>query len=293
VLFSQSQPAVHAQASPISSASLPAQSTDGTFDPKNISPLEQRSSPWELTNPQPLPDDIVKKFIEPLVWVKIPKGFAGVWETRKRLIQILGSDASLNDMPLSASEIANYVKQDRLVDSLNEYYLFTYTLNGRMPSVGKDYRPLWMQNYQYFFIRGMQIDDAGNIWDCPSIRNIEFHKEPRSPFHTISKTVFVSDRKESTKSDNDLVEDLTINTGDYLHEWNSGLDREKVRAERHLVNDVFVDARFFRTSDYYHGDWIEYIPERKLADFKPIDNLRGIDLKESFNAFRKRAALVP
>jgi hypothetical protein len=295
MLFSLVNPAVQAQESQTSAASLYTQGTGSTFDPKNIAPLAQRNSPWELTNPQPLPDEVLKKSTGPLVWVKIPKGFAGVWETRKKLIQEIGRSPWENSMPLSPSEIADYVKQDRLIDSTDQVAWLSdaYTPNGRNPSVGRDNRSLWMLNDQYFFIRGMQIDDEGNIWDCPSLRNIEFHKEFRTPFHTITKTFFVSDRKQSMVSDKELAEESTINVGDYLREWNFGLDREKIRAERHLINDTFVDARFFRTSDYDLHDVIEYIPEQKVANFKPIDNWRGIDLKESFNAFRKRTALAP
>jgi hypothetical protein len=33
---------------------------------------------------------------------------------------------------------------------------------------------------------------------------------------------------------------------------------------------------------------IEYLPEIKVAQFKPIDSWRGLDLKASFNSFRKK-----
>ncbi len=218
-----------------------------------------------------LPDFIVRKHVGPLVWVKIPKGFAGVWETRKGLCQEIDLDKSgkpqHRERPLSANEVSR-------IDWLYDRWL--HKNNGRF-----NYGILSIESNQYRFIRGMQKDEEGNVWDCPNLRNVEFHKisdsSATSSRPAYMHAVIVQHGFEKISSDQEMLEQLTTNDGVRSH------------VDRHLLNDTVVDARSFpiETSEHPDNVKIEYLPEFKVADFKPIDSWRGIDLKASFESFRK------
>ncbi len=217
-----------------------------------------------------LPDFIVRKHVGPLVWVKIPKGFAGVWETRKRLCQEIDLDKSgkpqYRERPLSVNEV---VRLDWLYDRW--YHESSFMLN---------YGILSIESNQYRFIRGMQKDEEGNVWDCPNLRNVEFHKISDNSLCSncpaYMRAVIVYHRIEEIVSDEELVEQITYNS-------------RQERVDRHLLSDSFVDAQSSPIDSSEHPNYlkIHYLPEFKVADFKPIDSWRGIDLKASFESFRK------
>ena len=134
----------------------------------------------------------------------------------------------------------------------------------------------------------MQIDENGDIWDCPSLRNVQFHKRVSRP-RLIQDVELYTNESPKVVSANEISESL-------IQVENSEMKSEQTpfSIERRLVSDSQVDQnRKALGPDYHWGeapDW--HIIENKIADFKPLDSWRGIDLKASFNEFRKRTSKI-
>ncbi len=242
----------------------------------------------------PLPEEIIKAYFEPLVWVKIPKTFAGVWETR--------NDYTYDHLVDSAEEIP-IIKRSILQNSCA----------WRANNDCKFRNQFHELNDQYMFIRGMQVDEDGNIWDCPSLRNIEVHTVNRFDGSFKKTWLFViSGRKFVVVSDRMISESFTSSFSQGF--GNTVTERLKIihvsadhsqSANGSQVDDFLPQARlkevddlspcFSRENNYFDPDGClpsEYVPEYKIAEFKPLDSWRGINLKSSFEEFRKSKTLV-
>ncbi len=115
----------------------------------------------DLGEEQPLPDYIVRRYIEPLVWVKIPQRFAGVWETRQA-----SGDGFLrgrNDLFASQTTETTLIRNGKVRRHSIE------THEAKIASERADDIPPvdYSKQDHYRFFRGLQIDENGNIWDCP------------------------------------------------------------------------------------------------------------------------------
>jgi hypothetical protein len=241
--------------------------------------LPSRSSDpylWDLGEEEPLPDYIVRRYIQPLVWVKIPKGFAGTWETRhwSHLVVISNdSDTSQSTETNETTIIRNGKVRHHSIETHEN------NVSSKHGNV-KDLPESWAEADEYRFVRGMQMDENGDIWDCPSIRNVQFHQSgDETSFHQWVELY----SNESSK----IVSDTMISES-IIRENNSELEsiRNKTPIERRLISDSQVEQTH---TDYLPTErWIKHIIEYKIADFKPLDYWRGIDLKASFDEFRKR-----
>jgi hypothetical protein len=263
------------------------------IDPGNAPSRLPEPYLWNLGEEKPLPDYIVKRYVEPLVWVKIPKGFAGVWETRgwyavntERDWNVSQGSETTETTVIRNGKVVHHKKETRQkniaskqeTSGIDGYYSrpqFTNLWDSRDKMNSDDYR----------FVRGMQIDENGDIWDCPSIRNVQFHKR-------VCQSTLIQDVVLYTNENQKVVSDSVISES-LAQVENSEMESKQtpIFIQRRLVSASQVD-QICRPSGYVvPDDW--HIIENKIADFKPLDSWRGIDLKASFNEFRKRTPKLP
>ena len=266
------------------------------IDPGNSPSRLPETYLWNLGEEKPLPDDIVKQYVEPLVWVKIPKGFAGIWETRSwftlhhtELDSNVSQDSETTESTVTRNgKLIHHSKETREMkiaskketEVLDEYYGCPQ-YDGFWASRDK------RNSDDYRFVRGMQIDENGDIWDCPSIRNVQFHRRVARPA-LIQEVELYTNENQKVVSANMISESL-------IQVKNSELKGEQIplSIERRLVSDSQVDQIRKGLGPEYAKAFEWHIYENKIADFKPLDSWRGIDLKASFNEFRKRTPKLP
>ncbi len=202
--------------------------------------------------------ELVNKYILPLTWVKIPKAFAGIWQTRTETVQ-----GGLQDN-------ASMAMQNNL-------------LTTKQNSITQANALLGLQN-SYTFMRGFQIDNEGNIWDCPNLRNVQYHYLEIFGMQ-IPKIYYISNRKILDISNDRLVEDLTRTSLSGNVELNINMHVVKNLISPAKINSLY-DFILVNSDPKSIGEKL-LIPEYKMADFQPLDVLYGIDLKDSFNTFLK------
>ncbi len=202
--------------------------------------------------------ELINKYVLPLTWVKIPKAFAGIWQTRNEKV-----NGGIQDN-LKITENNNQPLTQK--NSLSQANVLLGLLN------------------TYIFIRGFQIDNEGNIWDCPNLRNVQYHYLEIFGMQ-IPKIYYISNRKIIDISNDRLVEDLTRTSLSGNMELNINMHVVKNLISPNKINALY-EFILVNSDPKSIGEKL-IIPEYKMADFLPIDVFYGINLKDSLNTFLK------